>query len=201
MSYPARLLTDGEVIIRAFRPHWKSLVIPILWTVPAILGAILNASLTPIGAPRNLTYGILGLGWIVIAGVPLLRWWFTKFVLTNERLILRKGVIARSGVEIPLEVINDVIFSQTIFERLLGFGDLIIESAGELGQSRFSNIPRPEDFQSELYRVREARAKDLSGVGSEPALDTLARLAKLHEDGVVSDAEYAVKRQKLLDEI
>lgn len=201
MSYPDRLLTDGEVIVRGFRPHWKSLVIPAFWTLPAVVAVILNTSLTPTGAPRNVVYGIIALGWIVIAGLPILSWWFTKFVLTNERLILRKGIVARSGVEIPLEVINDVIFSQSVFERLLGFGDLIIESAGEMGQSRFSNIPRPEDFQSELYRVREARAKDLSGVGSEPAVDTLGRLAKLHEDGVITDAEYASKRQKLLDEI
>lgn len=201
MTYPDRLLTDGEEIIRAFRPHWKSLVIPILWTIPAIIGAVLNASLTPTGAPRNAIYAVLILGWLVIAGVPLVRWWFTRFVLTNERLILRKGVIARSGVEIPLEVINDVIFSQSVFERLLGFGDLIIESAGELGQSRFSDIPRPEEFQSELYRVREDRARDLSGVGQEPALETLERLARLHEDGVITDDEFAAKRQKLLDEI
>ena len=201
MSYPARLLTDGEVVVRGFRPHWKSLIIPALWTVPAIFGAFLNASLTPTGLPRNAVYLILALGWIVIAGVPLLRWWFTRFVLTNERLILRKGIIARSGVEIPLEVINDVIFSQTVFERILGFGDLIIESAGEQGQSLFSDIPRPEDFQSELYRVREARAKDLAGVGAAPAIDTLGRLAKLHADGVISDDEFETKKRKLLKEI
>ncbi len=201
MSYPARLLTEGEVVVQAFRPHWKSLVIPVLWTVPAVVGAVLNESLTPTGLPRNAIYGILGLGWIVIAGMPILRWWFTKFVLTNERLILRKGIVARSGVEIPLEVINDVLFSQTVFERILRFGDLVIESAGEQGQSRFSNIPRPEDFQSELYRQREIRARDLSGVGPEPAIDTLARLARLHDDGVISDTEFAAKKQKLLDEI
>ncbi len=201
MSYPARLLTEGEVVVRAFRPHWKSLVIPVLWTVPAVVGAVLNESLTPTGFPRNAIYGIIGLGWIVIAGMPILRWWFSKFVLTNERLILRKGIVARSGVEIPLEVINDVLFSQTVFERILGFGDLVIESAGEQGQSRFSDIPRPEDFQSELYRQREIRARDLSGVGPEPAVDTLARLARLHEDGVISDTEFAAKKQKLLDEI
>lgn len=201
MSYPARLLTEGEVVVRAFRPHWKSLVIPVLWTMPAVVGAVLNESLTPTGFPRNAVYGIIGLGWIVISGMPILRWWFTKFVLTNERLILRQGIVARSGVEIPLEVINDVLFSQTVFERLLGFGDLVIESAGEQGQSRFSNIPRPEDFQSELYRQREIRARDLSGAGPEPAIDTLARLARLHEDGVISDTEFATKKQKLLDEI
>ena len=198
MRYPESLLSPGERIERAFRPHWKSLVIPAAWTVLVIIGLVLTPRL-PSGWPRNVTYLIIVLGWVMVAVVPTVRWWFTQFVLTNERLIMRKGVIARSGVEIPLEVINDVIFSQTIFERLLGFGDLIIESAGEMGQSRFSNIPRPDEFQAELYRAREIRSRELST--NESPSDTLATLARLHADGVLTDEEFAAKKAKLLDEI
>ncbi|MBT8201945.1 MAG: PH domain-containing protein [Acidimicrobiia bacterium] len=198
MRYPESLLSDGEEIIRGFRPHWKSLVIPVAWSVLVIIGLALTPRL-PSGLPRNLTYVILLLGWIMVAVVPAVRWWFTQFVLTNERLVLRKGVIARSGVEIPLEVINDVIFSQTVFERMLGFGDLIIESAGEMGQSRFSNIPNPDEFQSLLYSTREIRARELSS--SQSPSDTLATLARLHADGILTDEEFAAKKAKLLDEI
>lgn len=198
MRYPESLLSEGERILHGFRPHWKSLVIPAFWTVLVIIGVALTPRL-PSGLPRNLTYIIILLGWIMVAVVPTIRWWFTQFVLTDERLILRKGVIARSGVEIPLEVINDVIFSQTIFERLLGFGDLIIESAGEMGQSRFSNIPRPDEFQSELYVAREKRAIQLTS--GRPPTDKLETLARLHREGVLTDEEFAVKKAKLLDEI
>lgn len=198
MRYPESLLSDGEEIIRGFRPHWKSLVIPAAWSLLVIIGLALTPRL-PSGLPRNVTYVILLLGWIMVAVVPTVRWWFTQFVLTNERLVLRKGVIARSGVEIPLEVINDVIFSQTVFERLLGFGDLIIESAGEMGQSRFSNIPNPDEFQSLLYSTREIRARELSS--SQSPSDTLATLARLHADGILTDEEFAAKKAKLLDEI
>jgi uncharacterized membrane protein YdbT with pleckstrin-like domain len=198
MRYPESLLSEGEKIVRAFRPHWKSLIIPAGWTVLVIIGVVLTPRL-PSGWPRNVTYVILLLGWIMVAVVPAVRWWFTQFVLSDERLILRKGVIARSGVEIPLEVINDVLFSQTVFERLLGFGDLIIESAGEMGQSRFSNIPRPDEFQSVLYRWREQRAKELSSTQSPS--DTLATLARLHAEGILTDEEFEAKKTKLLDEI
>ena len=198
MRYPQSLLSTGEKIVRAFRPHWKSLIIPGMWTVLVVIGIALTPRL-PSGPPRNATYVIITLGWIMVAVVPTVRWWFTQFVLTNERLILRKGVIARSGVEIPLEVINDVIFSQTVFERLLGFGDLIIESAGEMGQSRFSNIPRPAEFQAELYNWRERRAKELST--NQTPSDTLETLARLHADGILTDEEFAAKKAKLLDEI
>lgn len=191
-------MSSGEEILRAFRPHWKSLIIPATWTVLVVIGLALTPRL-PAGLPRNATYIIILLGWIMVAVVPTVRWWFTQFVLTDERLIMRKGVIARSGVEIPLEVINDVIFSQTVFERLLGFGDLIIESAGEMGQSRFSNIPRPDEFQAELYRAREHRAIELT-TAKAPS-DTLETLARLHADGILTDEEFAAKKAKLLDEI
>jgi uncharacterized membrane protein YdbT with pleckstrin-like domain len=193
------MLSDGEETLRAFRPHWKSLVIPAIWTVLVIMGLALVPRLPDEAWLRLGVIAILLLGLFVVAVIPALRWWFTQFVLTNERLVLRKGVVARSGVEIPLEVINDVIFSQTVFERLLGFGDLVIESAGEMGQSRFSNIPKPDEFQAQLYRVREDRARALST--SEPPSDTLATLARLHADGVLTDEEFAAKKAKLLDEI
>ncbi len=199
MKYPESLLSDGEEVLRSFRPHWKSLVIPALWTVFVVIGIALVPRLPEEVWLRAGVTAILVLGWIVVAAVPTLRWWYTQFVLTNERLVLRKGIIARSGVEIPLEVINDVIFSQTVFERLLGFGDLIIESAGEMGQSRFSNIPKPDEFQAQLYRVREDRTRALSS--SESPSDTLATLARLHADGVLTDEEFASKKAKLLEEI
>jgi uncharacterized membrane protein YdbT with pleckstrin-like domain len=198
MRYPDSLLSQGEKVLRGFRPHWKSLVIPALWTVLVVIGLSLTPRL-PSGWPRNAVYVIILAGWVMVAVVPTFRWWFTQFVLTNERLILRKGVIARSGVEIPLEVINDVIFSQTVFERMLSFGDLIIESAGEMGQSRFSNIPRPEEFQAELYAAREIRTKELTA--TEAPSDTLSTLARLHADGFLTDEEFESKKQKLLDEI
>ena len=199
MKYPESLLSQGEEVLRSFRPHWKSLVIPAAWTVFVIIGLALVPRLPEEAWLRWGVVAILLLGWIVVAVVPTLRWWYTMFVLTNERLVLRKGIIARSGVEIPLEVINDVIFSQTVFERMLGFGDLIIESAGEMGQSRFSNIPKPDEFQAHLYSVREDRAKALAT--SETPSDTLATLARLHADGVLTDEEFAGKKAKLLDEI
>lgn len=193
------MLSDGEEVLRSFRPHWKSLVIPAVWTILVIVGLALVPRLPDEAWLRLAVIAILLLGLFVVAVIPTLRWWFTQFVLTNERLVLRKGIIARSGVEIPLEVINDVIFSQTVFERLLGFGDLVIESAGEMGQSRFSNIPKPDEFQAELYRVREDRVRALSS--TETPSDTLATLARLHADGVLTDEEFAAKKAKLLEEI
>ena len=94
---------------------------------------------------------------------------------------------------------NDATFTQTVWERLLRSGDLIIESAGEQGQSHFSDIPDPEGIQSEIYRLREPRMIAMQG-GSGP-VEQLELLARLHADGILSDEEFAEKRAKLLGQI
>lgn len=211
MGYPERLLTEGEDIVREFRPHWRLLVIPLLWLVAGIVLMVLVLAVFSIdsGLVEAVIAAAVVLLLIPLVLRPFVRWWFTIYVLTTERLITRSGVIARAGIEIPLENIANVLFHQNVLERILRSGDLLIESAGESGQSRFNDVPQPDEFQSLLYRVREARAKSLAreegslvaeAVAPDPT-ERLERLARLHAEGVISDEEFAEKRQRLVDEI
>ena len=211
MAWPEDSLSEGEIIVTEFRQHWKLLIVPISWFILALIVIGLIEWAVPDGDAWDwvqwiLTFAVIGAAiWFVVR--PIVSWLTTLYVLTNERLITRRGWIAKSGIEIPLENINNVNFSQGVFERLLGAGDLLIESAGETGQSEFRDIPRPDEFQALLYRTREARTLSLSeGTSSSPAqpsdaTERLQRLAALHRDGVLSDEEYQEKRRKLLDEI
>ena len=74
-------------------------------------------------------------------------------MLTSQRVIFRAGVIARTGIEIPLDRVNNINFHQSIFERMIGAGDLLIESGGEDGLSVFDNIRDPEQVQSFIQRA------------------------------------------------
>ena len=207
MAWPEDALSEDETIVTSFRPHWKTLFIPFGWFV---LGMIAIGVIFWVFGETRFDW-ILALAVVVAVLVlvarPLIDWWVTRYVLTNERLITRTGLIAKSGVEIPLENITNVNFSQTFFERVLGAGDLLVESAGSMGQSKFANIPHPDDFASLLYKTREDRTKALaSNVGiaaaAEPdATEKLARVKQLHSDGILTDEEYAEKRKKLVDEI
>ncbi len=210
MAYPERLLTEGEEIIREFRPHWRLLFIPVLWLLAGIVAIVLVVTVIPIdnGTIELVIAAAIVALLIPLAFAPFVRWWFTIYVLTSERLITRTGVIARSGIEIPLESIANVLFHQNVVERILRSGDLLIESAGESGQSRFNDVPQPDEFQSLLYRVREERAKSLAReegtMAAEVAPDPterLERLARLHAEGVITDDEFEEKRRSLLDEI
>jgi uncharacterized membrane protein YdbT with pleckstrin-like domain len=210
MAYPTHLLTDDERVLDDFNPHWRALMAPIVVTVLAVVGAGLA---TWFASTQG--WNITGWIWLVAllgaAGyaIPMvIQWKFTQYVLTTERIIVRGGVISKHGTEIPLEVINNVLFSQSAFERALGYGDVLVESAGSMGQSRLANIPDPEHFQSEIYRARERRAMDLEGRtdrsgGSAAPRDVAAQLeslSALHDAGKLTDEEFAAQKRRLLAE-
>ncbi|MEN8233816.1 MAG: PH domain-containing protein [Actinomycetota bacterium] len=208
MPWPEDALSDDEHVIVSFRQHWKLLIIPIGWFVLGVvlIGLVIAIFPWPL-AEWFFTLIVLGGGvWLIVR--PVVDWIVTRYVLTNERLMTRKGLIAKSGIDLPLERVTNVNFSQTVLERLLGGGDLLVESAGATGQSRFSNIPRPDEFAKVLYKAREERTLALQGrvvetsaAAAKDPTEQLQRLKQLHDDGVLSDEEFAAKRQKLVDEI
>lgn len=204
MTYPEHLLTEDETVVVDFHPHWRVLLLPILWTLAIIAMAVavlwwgdrqdwdLNLGLwVPLVALVLI---------LVFVAAPVVRWLFTQYVLTTERIIVRSGIIAKTGTEIPLETINNVLFSQSPTDRMLGHGDVIIESAGSHGQSRLTDIPDPERFQSLVYRTREDRkiAFESSAGGPRDAVAQLEALSALHDAGKLTDAEFATKKAQLL---
>lgn len=207
MGYPERLLSDDEVIESQFRPHWSGIIreglIILVGVALAVVLAIFNAP--------PWSYAVLGGLVLILIIRGLVRWFTTLHVITNERLIYRAGFIAKSGTELPLEVIQNVAFNQTIFERIFGTGDLMIESAGTHGQTRYKDIPNPEGVQSLIYRMRELRMYEGGdpGVGStrgltsarsgaESTASQLERLARLHDQGKLSDSEFEAEKAKIL---
>lgn len=200
MAYPKRLLSPNEEIIREFRPHWRAILMPIALTIVAVVALIVAAVSADPEVRRWLVPTIL-VAWALVAWPTLIKWWFTGYVITTERLVVRTGVFSRAGKEIPLEVINDVAFSQKLVERLFRSGDLLVESAGEQGQSRFKDIPDPEGMQSLVYRLREDRTRDLRGRHGRGPTEQIESLAKLHAEGVITAEEFEEKKQKLLEDI
>lgn len=195
MAYPKRYLSENETVVSEFRPHWTVAAKPVLlFVLSTSIGIALGSVLTDVRVWMIAGGVVVGL---VLLVRPFLRWWYTQHVITTERIIVRRGILSRSGKEIPLEVINDVAFSQSILERMFRNGDLLLESAGELGQSRFHDVPHPEAIQSVIYQAREARMMALNR-GERSDLDDLETLTRLHESGVLTDEEFAAKKDQIL---
>jgi uncharacterized membrane protein YdbT with pleckstrin-like domain len=155
VAFPERLLADDEEVVLHLHPHWMVLVGPVLvFLITAGLGGFAAAAID-VAAVR---WGILAVAIVLVLWFsvrPAIVWASTHFVLTTHRVLLREGVLARSGRDVPLARINDVSFEQSLFERAVGCGTLVVESAGERGQVVLRDIPRVETVQSTLYHLVE----------------------------------------------
>ena len=90
-------------------------------------------------------------------------------MVTNDKVIYRSGVFRRSGVQIPLERVNSVNFEQNLIERMVGAGDLIIESGGMGGPAKFTDVRHPERVQVLIHDAIEENARGLGAyVGEMP---------------------------------
>jgi uncharacterized membrane protein YdbT with pleckstrin-like domain len=161
-------LASGEKAVIAVHPHWKVLAGPVALAV-LVVGVMVAAEVL-IPAGKFATIGRLIVGVVALAGVgwvivlPLLRWRTTWYQLTNRRLRMRSGILARVGKDIPLSRITDVSFETGLLDRILGSGTLVVESPGEHGQVRLTQIPHVEHLQSALFQlVEEERQRALLG--------------------------------------
>jgi uncharacterized membrane protein YdbT with pleckstrin-like domain len=150
-------LSEGEEVVLDLHPHWGRLFVPVLVLLVACLLAGFGVALIPKGGGQQIERWILiGLAVVVVIWLtilPYLRWLTTKYVLTTDRLVIRNGILARHGRDIPLNRINDVSFSETVLERMLRSGTLVVESAGDHGQISLTDVPRVEHVQREVYRM------------------------------------------------
>ena len=158
MPFPRRLLNEHEVVVLDLRPHWWVLGGSGMLLVLCLALAVAVSIVVP-GIAHDPVL-IVSLVLVLLALVRFVRryarWATTNMVLTNERLILRAGVLTKSGREIPLERINDLTYRQRFFERLIGAGDLLVESAGERGQEILRMVPRPMRVQKAIYKQMQA---------------------------------------------
>ena len=182
MPFPKRLLLDGETVALDLRPHWWFFAGPLFAGIPVL--ALLVVALKQNGDVQTVflwATAAVALGWAVWLGSRLISWQTTHFVVTGDRLVFRSGILAKHTRDIPLEKVNDLASSQSFFERMIGAGDLLIESAGERGQETFSDIPHPDAVQQEIYRQMEANAARAMGGAprQQSVTDQIAALADL----------------------
>lgn len=209
MAFPRKYLHDSEEIILDRKPHLWFLVKPLLATAGALMAAIAaGLYINPDGnANKWITYA--GAGLVALALLWLLeeflRWRTVNFVVTTDRLIYRSGLFAKQGKEIPLERINDISFKQSVWERIIGAGDLLIESGGEQGQQRFYNVKKPFHVQNEIYRqIERTHGRDMDRMAGRRELsvpEQIEKLAELRDKGLLTPAEFDAKKTQLLDKI
>ena len=203
MAYPSRLLNDNETVSVDLHPHWWFLVGPILAIGAAIIAGIVTLVATEAESTLRTVAGWATLVALAVSAIWLLgrygHWLTTHFVVTNRRVIFRSGLLTKRGIEIPVDRVNTVHFHQSVWERVVGAGDLLIESGGETGQQRFTDIRQPDRVQRVIHAEMEAR--ELRGRGVDGPLDVAGQLEKLESmllRGTLTPEEFDRQKRRLL---
>jgi uncharacterized membrane protein YdbT with pleckstrin-like domain len=204
-------LQPGEEIL--YRAHTSRVTLaPYFILVALALGAALAAWVWAENVPGTIVALLVAalLGAVVAWKDFVLR--TNEYVLTNYRVIQQRGIFSKRSVDSRLDKINNVEHRQSFWGRILGYGDLEIDTASETGTTRFPGIARPLDFKryilgaSEQYRA----ARMAPGVpvfaapgtpATVPAAQRLRDLKALHDDGLISQEEYEAKRRRLMEEL
>jgi len=201
MPYPSRLLNEQESVAVDLHPHWWFFAQSV--SSFTALGVLWLFVFGQEEKQAWLTYpiGVLAVAALVWAVVRYLKWRTTYFVITSDRVIFRHGVLGRGGIEIPLERVNNVNFKQSLFERMIGAGDLLIESGGQDGQQMFSDIPHPDKIVNLIHMQMEDNQKRSYGGNVQSVTDVATQLEKLEglrDRGTISSSEFETEKAKLL---
>jgi uncharacterized membrane protein YdbT with pleckstrin-like domain len=217
--FPRKLLIPGEDVVIELRPHPVALALP---TIALVVGTALAVWVAT--RVDGVAVWIVWAAWLALIlgyDLPKLVAWYTSiFIVTTDRVISREGFIAKRSMEIPLDQVNDVRFDQGIFDRLVGAGTLLIQSASTTGTNSFDHIRRPEEVQrtifhqGELNRQRTVRGTShavepgaparpdgpASGPGpaSPSVTGELERLADLRARGVLTEEEFQAQKARIL---
>jgi len=148
-----KYLGADEHVVYASRQHpivlARSLAVWIVCVaILAFAGAYASSHTQSALASRVIT--VLVVIVTIYAVFKLMVWWAAQYALTDHRVMLITGLLSVKVSATPLSKINDTTFVRSIWGRLLGYGDLVLESAGErTGLSDLKFLPKPNS----VYRL------------------------------------------------
>lgn len=124
----------------------------------AILGAFLVVFILDFIRKQNVAipwwlFILSGFALLLIPAFFHIKQKLLRYTLTDSKIEISEGLISTNTRNIPLRNIQDVSVSATIFQRLLGFGNLVIENANETdGKIVLKNIRSPKKYADILLK-------------------------------------------------
>ncbi len=211
MGYVQRLLAGHENIVFATRQHWIVLLGALI--VNGLLMAAIMAAAIVLSTVLQFSQALFLLALILIPLIRLftrvVRWWNEQYIITNRRVIQVEGVINKHVIDSSLEKVNDVVLVQSVWGRLLGYGDVEILTASDMGMNRLDRLGSPVRFKTEMLIQKEGlglveRTEQALGVSPPTAADIpelIAELDELRKKNIISDEEFEKKKEALLGKI
>jgi len=200
-------LKKEENILLITRQHWIKLVLPFfVWLLIASLSIWLLE-----------TTGLIVT--LIAALYPMLEWLSWKnnlWCVTNLRVVDESGFFSRYSKESPLDKINNVEYDQSIWGRLLGYGNVDIQTAAEMGETTYELIHHPKLLKDTITHAQEeykkaaiknqatqlaqaiAATSAATPMSQQMIADELHKLYDLLQKGAITQGEYEQQKAKLL---
>lgn len=204
-------LKKDENLLVVIRQHWLKLVLPFLAWV--LLTVLLFIFLTG----ENTKFALIaGLVTALYPAYLFLEWKHNLWGVTNMRVVDESGFFSRYSKESPLDKINNVEYTQSVWGRMFGYGDVEIQTAAELGDTKYSMIHKPkllkdtitlaqEDYKSTQVKNQAQQLADAikqSMPASSPntfsVSSEIEKLFDLMQKGAITQEEYITQKNKLL---
>ncbi len=152
MAINPKYLNPGERVVWSTRTHAKALVAPVLVLLATVgvAGYLSSVPDSNKGTWFGVIWGVTILINVIWGLVPFLNWFASTYTVTDRRLTTHKGVLTRSGHDIPLARISDVSYEKGVLDRILGCGTLIVSDASERGRVELPDVPQVEKRQLAL---------------------------------------------------
>jgi uncharacterized membrane protein YdbT with pleckstrin-like domain len=148
--------------------------------------------------------GVLALAVAAVLGFKYFVLRSYEYVLTNRRVVQQTGLFSKRSVDSQLDKVNNVEHVQTLWGRILGYGDVLVDTASETGTTRFARISRPLDFKRAILEARELYRSGHEGrpmMAAPSGAERMRQLKALLDDGLISPEEFEMKRRQLLQEL
>ncbi len=203
-------LKKDEKILIIIRQHWLRLVLPfIAWLLLAvILFWFANFSTALIIVLLAILYPL----------IEYVNWKNNIWCVTNMRVVDESGFFSRHSKESPLDKINNVEYDQSLWGRIIGFGTVDIQTAAELGETRYEFIHHPKllkdtithareenkniQVSSQASQLAEAIARSIPNATAQASqqmiADELHKLFELMQKGALTQDEFVAQKNKLM---
>lgn len=199
-------LKKDEKLLLIIRQHWIKLVLPFLvWLLISIVVAIWLSPGTAL---------LIILVAAVYPALEYINWKYNLWAVTNLRVVDESGFFTRYSKESPLDKINNVEYDQPIMGRILGYGNVDIQTAAEMGETQYQLIHHPKLLKDTITHAQEeykrmqisnqasqlaaAIAKNNPAPSQQMVADELHKLFDLLQKGAITQEEYAAQKNKLL---
>ena len=148
-------LLDSERRVIRVRLHWACLAWDIFEAVALLAVAVMVSYLLPPSMwllQNVLWYAAL---FVVLRFAYLvLSWWVERIVVTDKRVMMTTGIITTKVLMMPIGKVTDLTYKRTLGGRLLGYGTMVVESAGQIqGLNRIEYMPQPDEIYEALTEM------------------------------------------------